>query len=103
MNDHNKRNEIFKTKRLSKSKKRGYDTKTSFQHKNSLGISTNTAYKPVSNTEKIRQDIFNDVQNRIPVQIPSPLRKHPNPDWFGSSLSSVSTSSDLDIVPSNEV
>lgn len=42
-----------------------------------------------------------DMQNRKPVNVPSPLRNYPHPDWSDSSLSSISTVSNL--VPSNNV
>ncbi|XP_070171530.1 epidermal growth factor receptor substrate 15 homolog isoform X2 [Polyergus mexicanus] len=44
-----------------------------------------------------------DIHNRIPVNVPSPLRDYPHPDWSDSSLPSVSTVSDLDMVPSNDI
>lgn len=50
-------------------------------------------------------NILDDMQNvyRTPVDVPSPLRDCPLPDWSDSSLSSVNTATDVDIVPSNNI
>ncbi|XP_014470446.1 PREDICTED: uncharacterized protein LOC106742218 [Dinoponera quadriceps] len=57
----------------------------------------------VSDIEKQVQSILDDMQNRRPVDVPSPLRDCPPPDWSDSSLSSVNTATDLDIVPSTDI
>jgi len=44
-----------------------------------------------------------DMQNRKPVNVPSPLRDCPHPDWNDSSLPSISSVSNMDMVPSNDV
>lgn len=64
----------------------------------------NVSNKPmVSDIEKQVQNILDDMQNRVPVDVPSPLRDCPPPDWSDSSLSSVNTVTDVDIVPSNDI
>lgn len=64
----------------------------------------NMCNKPiVSDIEKQVQNILDDMQKRMPVDVPSPLRDCPPPDWSDSSLSSVNTATDLDIVPSTDI
>ncbi|KAF7392805.1 hypothetical protein HZH66_008638 [Vespula vulgaris] len=49
------------------------------------------------------QNIFDDVRrkNRISVNVPSPPRHYPYPDWTDSSLPSISVDSESNIVQSN--
>lgn len=49
------------------------------------------------------QNIFDDVRrkSKISVNVPSPLRHYPNPDWTDSSLPSISVDSESNIVQSN--
>nr|XP_033325845.1 uncharacterized protein LOC117220210 isoform X1 [Megalopta genalis]XP_033325846.1 uncharacterized protein LOC117220210 isoform X1 [Megalopta genalis] len=49
-------------------------------------------------------NIFHDirVQSRMPVNIPSPPRSYPHPDWSDSTLPSISTASELNVIPSND-
>lgn len=43
------------------------------------------------------QNMFHDirVQSRMPVNVPSPPRNYPHPDWSDSTLPSISTASEL--------
>ncbi|XP_032677710.1 uncharacterized protein LOC116847138 isoform X2 [Odontomachus brunneus] len=81
----------FARKSLHRSSKENHNAKNMFN-------------KPmVSDIEKQVQNILDDMQNRVPVDVPSPLRDCPPPDWSDSSLSSVDTATDVDIVPSNDI
>lgn len=56
-----------------------------------------------SNINEQFKTIFDEVQrkSRISVNVPSPPRHYPHPDWTDSSLPSVSIDSELNIVQSN--
>ncbi|KAK1132397.1 hypothetical protein K0M31_016505 [Melipona bicolor] len=45
------------------------------------------------------QNIVQDIkmQSRIPVNVPSPLRSYPHPEWSDSTLPSISTASDINM------
>ncbi|XP_025152485.1 uncharacterized protein LOC105187007 isoform X2 [Harpegnathos saltator] len=65
--------------------------------------SDNVSSKPITcDMEKQIQSKLDDTQHRMSVDVPSPLRDCPPPDW-SDSLSSVNTTSDLDIVPSTDI
>lgn len=51
------------------------------------------------------QNIFQDIriQSRMPVNIPSPPRSYPHPEWSDSTLSSISIASDLNVIQANDV
>ncbi|CAL7943201.1 unnamed protein product [Xylocopa violacea] len=50
------------------------------------------------------QNIFQDIrmQSRIPVNVPSPPRSYPHPEWSDSTLPSISTASDLNAIQPND-
>lgn len=50
------------------------------------------------------QNMFHDirVQSRMPVNVPSPPRNYPHPDWTDSTLPSISTASELNVIQSND-
>ncbi|XP_072766101.1 uncharacterized protein [Anoplolepis gracilipes] len=93
---HNKENDVCKIRKFSRVKERQKDnTKNSFCHNTSKIFGSITSTKPmVSDIWKQGCDTH---INRIPVNVPSPLRNYPHPDWSESSLPSVSTASDLDM------
>jgi len=93
---HDKENDLYETRKekpSDNSKKHHY----SF-HRDISSIPRGIASNKVSSTRK--QD---DMQSRIPFNVPSPLREYPRPDWSDSTLSSVTRAPDLDMVPSNDV
>jgi len=97
---HNKENDMCKMKKFSKFKERQKDnTKNSFCHNTSKILESVTSKPVISDMRKQGYDMH----NRIPVNVPSPLRDYPYPDWSDSSLPSVSTAFGLDIVPSNDI
>ncbi|XP_017882252.1 uncharacterized protein LOC108626209 [Ceratina calcarata] len=51
------------------------------------------------------QNIFQGIriQSRMPVNIPSPPRSYPHPEWSDSTLPSISTASDLNMVQANDI
>ncbi|XP_025264254.1 uncharacterized protein LOC105253047 isoform X2 [Camponotus floridanus] len=82
---HNKENDMCKMRKFSKFKERQKDnTKNSFCHNTSKILESVTS-KPV--ISDIRKQGY-DMHNRIPVNVPSPLRDYPYPDWSDSSLPS---------------
>ncbi|XP_034190000.2 uncharacterized protein LOC117608663 [Osmia lignaria lignaria] len=50
------------------------------------------------------QNMFHDirVQSRMPVNVPSPPRNYPHPDWSDSTLPSISTASELNVIQLND-
>jgi len=98
---HDKENDLYVEPRKEKSsdnitKKHHYSFHRDASKTGARGITYN---KVVSGTRK--QD---DMQSRMPINVPSPLREYPCPDWSDSTLSSVTrASADLDMVPSNDV
>ncbi|RLU16278.1 hypothetical protein DMN91_012038 [Ooceraea biroi] len=87
---HDKENDLYETRKEKprESSKHSLERDTS---KILRGVASN---KSTSGTR--RQD---DVQSRIPINVPSPLREYLCSDWSDSSLSSVNTASaDLDMV-----
>lgn len=93
---HNKENDICKVRKFSKFKERQKDnTKNSFCHNTSKILETITPV--ISDIRRQGYDTHN-----IPVNVPSPLRDYPYPDWSDSSLPSVSTAFGIDMVPSND-
>lgn len=100
-NGHNKEKDVCKMRKFSRFKERQKDnTKNSFCPKTSKILENVAATKPM--VSDIRKQ-GHDMHNRIPVNVPSPLRDYPHPDWSDSSLPSVSTASGLDMVPSNNI
>ncbi|XP_018402179.1 PREDICTED: uncharacterized protein LOC108779289 [Cyphomyrmex costatus] len=95
--DHNKENDIHKIK--------GFTTFKGKENDNTKNLFLNASKVFESITKSTVSGIRKqgDMQNRKPVNIPSPLRDCPHPDWSDSSLPSISTVSDLDMVPSNDV
>ncbi|KAL6260080.1 hypothetical protein P5V15_007619 [Pogonomyrmex californicus] len=94
--NHDKEND--KMKKFTTLKERKNNTKNSF-HLNASKVFENMSTK--STVSDVRKQ--NDMQYRKPVNIPSPLRDCPHPDWSDSSLPSISTTSNLDMAPSNNV
>ncbi|XP_011632943.1 putative leucine-rich repeat-containing protein DDB_G0290503 isoform X2 [Pogonomyrmex barbatus] len=94
--NHDKEND--KMKKFTTLKERKNNAKNSF-HLNASKVFENMSTK--STVSDVRKQ--NDMQYRKPVNIPSPLRDCPHPDWSDSSLPSISTTSNLDMVPSNNV
>ncbi|XP_011687346.1 PREDICTED: uncharacterized protein LOC105449690 isoform X1 [Wasmannia auropunctata] len=96
---HNKENNIYKMRNFTGLKENQNDnTKNLFLSASQILESITSAKSTVSDIRK-----QGDMQNRKPVNVPSPLRDCPGPDWSDSSLPSISTTSNLDIVPSNDV
>lgn len=93
-----KKNDIYKTKKLRLKEKQNDNTKNLF-------FNISKALENITSTKITVSDIRkqDDIQNRKPVNVPSPLRDCPHPDWSDSSLPSISTVSNLDTVPSNNV
>ncbi|KZC07398.1 hypothetical protein WN55_09390 [Dufourea novaeangliae] len=84
--------------------------KQSLEKKSSVIDGSNTLKNNVAHnllgstiTEQF-QNMFHDirVQSRIPVNVPSPPRSYPHPDWSDSTLPSISTASELNVIPSND-
>ncbi|XP_076281620.1 uncharacterized protein LOC143209611 isoform X2 [Lasioglossum baleicum] len=48
------------------------------------------------------QSIEFRMQSRMLVKLPSPPRNFPHPDWSDSTLSSISTASELNVIPTND-
>lgn len=97
----NKENDVCKIRKFSRSKDRQKDnTKNSFCHNTSKILESVTPTKLM--VPNIRKQGY-DMHNRIPVNVPSPLRNYPSPDWSESSLPSVSMASGLNIMPSNDI
>ncbi|XP_076685283.1 uncharacterized protein LOC143377640 [Andrena cerasifolii] len=60
---------------------------------------------PISSTITEQfQNMFHDIrlQSRMPVNVPSPPRNFPHPDWSDSTLPSISTASELNVLQSND-
>ncbi|XP_076247755.1 uncharacterized protein LOC143187406 isoform X2 [Calliopsis andreniformis] len=57
-----------------------------------------------SNITEQFQNMFHDIrlQSRMPVNVPSPPRNYPQPDWSDSTLPSISTASELNVLQSND-
>lgn len=53
-----------------------------------------------SNITEQFQNIVEDIrmQSKIPVNIPSPLRSYPHPEWSDSTLLTISTASDINVI-----
>lgn len=53
---------------------------------------------------EVFNNIFHDIrmQSRMLVKLPSPPRNFPHPDWSDSTLSSISTASELNVIPTND-
>lgn len=95
-----------KIKKSSKS-----NTKLSYGKRSSVTDGTSNMVKDSSPhnlidptiTEQF-QNIFQDIriQSRIPVNVPSPPRSYPHPDWIDSTLPSISTASELNVIQSND-
>ncbi|KAL6439471.1 hypothetical protein ACFW04_003945 [Cataglyphis niger] len=97
----NKEKDMCKMKKFPKFKERQKNnTKNSFCPNTSKIFENVAANKPM--VSDIRKQGY-DMHHKIPVNIPSPLRDYPHPDWSDSSLPSVSTASGLDMVPSNNI
>lgn len=97
----NKENDVCKIRKFSRSKERQKDnTKNSFCHNTSKILESVTPTK--LRVPNIRKQGYN-MHNRIPVNVPSPLRNYPSPDWSESSLPSVSIASGLNMMPSNDI
>lgn len=94
---HNKKNDIYKTKKLRLKEKQN-DTKNLF-------LNVSKALESITSTKSTVSDIKKqgDMQNRKSVNVLSPLRDCPYPDWSDSSLPSISTVSNSDLIPSNNV
>ncbi|XP_017767428.1 PREDICTED: uncharacterized protein LOC108556027 [Eufriesea mexicana] len=50
------------------------------------------------------QNIFQDIriQSRMPINVPSPPRSYPHPEWSDSTLPSISTASDINVIHPND-
>ncbi|XP_029662580.1 uncharacterized protein LOC115235139 isoform X2 [Formica exsecta] len=82
---HNKEN-MCKMRKFSRFEERQKDnTKNSFCRNTSKILENVTATKPM--VSDMRKQGY-DIHNRIPVNVPSPLRDYPHPDWSDSSLPS---------------
>ncbi|KAG7205397.1 hypothetical protein KM043_007391 [Ampulex compressa] len=57
-----------------------------------------------SNITEQFQNMFQDIrlQSRIPVNVPSPPRDYPHPDWSDSTLPSISAASEFIVLQSND-
>jgi len=73
--------------------------------KNLFLNASSTALESITSTKSTVSDIRkqSDMLNRKPINVPSPLRDYPYPDWSDSSLPSISTVSNLDVIPSNDI
>lgn len=93
---HNKKNDVYKTKKLRLKEKQNDNTKNLF-------LNVSKALESITSTKSMVSDIKkqDNMQNRKPINVPSPLRDCPYPDWSDSSLPSISTVSNLDMMPSN--
>lgn len=96
---HNKENDIYKMSKFMRLKEKQNDNTKNLPLNSSKNLEGITSIK--STVSDIRKQ--SDMQNRKPVNVPSPLRDCPHPDWSDSSLPSISTVSNLDMVPSNDV
>lgn len=68
-------------------------------------LKSNSASIPISSTITEQfQNMFHDIrlQSRMPVNVPSPPRNYPHPDWSDSTLPSISTASELNVLQSND-
>ncbi|XP_077274133.1 uncharacterized protein LOC143903928 isoform X4 [Temnothorax americanus] len=94
-----KENDTYKTRKFAKPMEK--------QNNNirKLFLNTSKALESITSTKSTVSGIRKqgDVQNRKPVNIPSPLRNCPHPDWTDSSLPSISTVSNLDTMIPNDV
>ncbi|XP_076281617.1 uncharacterized protein LOC143209611 isoform X1 [Lasioglossum baleicum] len=68
---------------------------------NQLNLGNNLAG---SSMPEVFNNIFHDIrmQSRMLVKLPSPPRNFPHPDWSDSTLSSISTASELNVIPTND-
>jgi len=96
---HNKENDIYKMSKFIRLKERQNDNTKNLPLNSSKILEGITSIK--STVSDIRKQ--GDMQNRKPVNVPNLLRDCPHPDWSDSSLPSISTVSNLDMVPSNDV
>ncbi|XP_071561992.1 uncharacterized protein [Temnothorax nylanderi] len=88
----NKENDTYKTRKFAKPKEKQND------NIRKLFLNTSKALESITSTKSTVSGIRKqgDMQNRKSVNIPSPLRNCPHPDWSDSSLPSISTVSNLD-------
>ncbi|XP_078040012.1 uncharacterized protein LOC144471637 isoform X2 [Augochlora pura] len=85
-------------------KKQSFGKKSSLIDASSI-LKSNLANNPIgSSISEQFHNIFHDirVQSRMPVNVPSPPRSYPHPDWSDSTLPSISTASELNVIPSND-
>lgn len=95
----NKENDTHKMKKFTRLKEKQNDNTKNLFLNASKALESVISIKPtVSDMRK-----QGDMQNRKPVNVPSPLRDCPHPDWSDSSLPSISSVSNMDMVPSNDV
>lgn len=80
--DHNKENDVHKTRKFSR-----------FENIQN-GIKKDSFYHDAT---KILESI---ASNKIPVNVPSPVRDFPHPSWSDTSFPSVSTAANLDVMSS---
>lgn len=103
--DHNKKCNPFNAKKFVGFKRKQIAYVKDLSVHNALeGLENTESNKPVVFDMKEKaQNMLCNMETRIPVNVPSPLRDYPHPDWSDSSLPSISTASELDIVPSNNI
>ncbi|XP_031825840.1 uncharacterized protein LOC116424057 [Nomia melanderi] len=91
-------------KSLTLHKKQNLEKKSGVIHGSNV-IKSNSPHNLLgSSISEQFHNIFHDirVQSRMPVNVPSPPRNYPHPDWSDSTLPSISTASELNVIPSNE-
>jgi len=81
--DYNKENDAYKTSKFSRPEENN--------------AKKNSFYRDAS---KILESI---ASNKIPVNLPSPVREYPGSDWSDTSLPSISATSNLNMVSSMKI
>lgn len=89
------------------SNKKAHEKETNLQELNRIkkSMESNKGQSPPHNligsniTEQF-QNIVEDIrmQSKMPVNIPSPLRSYPHPEWSDSTLPTISTASDINVI-----
>ncbi|CAK9816939.1 hypothetical protein ANTPLA_LOCUS9178 [Anthophora plagiata] len=100
-------NETAKMRKSSTelSKKQSFGNKSIVTENSSNVLKDNSPHNLIGPTITEQfQNIFHDIriQSRMPVNVPSPPRSYPHPDWSDSTLPSISTASGLNVIQSND-
>ncbi|XP_043591312.1 uncharacterized protein LOC122571522 isoform X2 [Bombus pyrosoma] len=100
-------NKVSSSEHLNLPNKKAHEKETDVQESNRIkkSMESNKGQSSPHNligsniTEQF-QNIVEDIrmQSKMPVNIPSPLRSYPHPEWSDSTLPTISTASDINVI-----